>query len=197
MRDCFGASLGKPSFEPAADLNGDGDVDVSDLAILGANFHQTGGDPDTTAPGLLITLNDIPDHMNDLLVVPPDRFQITLLFDSGGHSVVDRSSLAVTSSEDIGPYAAGTDLAPQFTVTPTRAVWEIPAGSDLARTSHYLTASIRDRRRTKPAAATASPSATSPSAPPSAISRRSSSTSIRTAAWDRKSISSRICASTA
>jgi len=141
---CFGGSAGEPFFEPAADLNADGQVDVSDLALFGVNFQKTGGDVDTTPPGLLISLNDIPDVMNDLLVAPPDGFQITLHFDNGGHSVIDQSALVVTSSEDIGPYPAGSDLTALFSVTPTRAVWEISAGSDLARTSHYLTASIRD-----------------------------------------------------
>jgi len=144
MGACFGGAVGEPYFDPAADFTADGRVDVSDLALLGANFGTSGGDPDTTPPGLFLSLNDIPDDMNDLLVVPPERFQITLAFDAGGHSVIDRSSLVVTSSEDVGPYPAGTDLGPFFTVTPTRAVWEVPAGSDLARTSHYLTASIRD-----------------------------------------------------
>ena len=36
---------------------------------------------DTTAPTVFITLNDIPDDMNDVVVVPPESFQITLSFD--------------------------------------------------------------------------------------------------------------------
>jgi hypothetical protein len=99
---------------------------------------------DTTPPGLLITLNDIPDDMNDLLVVPPDGFQITLHLDSQGGSAIDLSSLSVASSRDIGALPAGTELAGLFSLTPTRAVWTVPAGSDLERTSHYLTVSIGD-----------------------------------------------------
>ena len=49
---------------------------------------------------------------------------------------VDESSSA--------PIAAGDDFADQFTVTPTRAVWEVPAGSELARTTHVVFATISD-----------------------------------------------------
>jgi len=99
---------------------------------------------DVTPPRLLVTLNDIPDDENDLLVAPPDRFRITLHFDPDAGSPVDPASLRITASEAIGAFPAGSDLAPHFLVTPTRAVWEVPEGSDLARTSHFLTASIRD-----------------------------------------------------
>lgn len=144
------ASLGSSAvdplspFEPAADLDRNGVVDVRDAALLGAAFGTSGGDVDTSPPNLLVTLNDVPDDMNDLLVAPPDAFQITLQLDGGGGSAIDPTSLSVTSSEDIGPLAAGTELASWFTVTPTRAVWEVPAGADLARTSHFLNVSVRD-----------------------------------------------------
>jgi hypothetical protein len=140
----YGSQWGDPYFDPAGDFDGDGQIGITDLALFGAGFGSSGGDPDTTPPDLLVTLNDIPDDMNDLLVVPPEEFQITLHFDSAGGSTVDPSSLVVTSAEDIGPHLPGEDLAPQFSASPTRAVWEIPAGSDLARTSHSLTVSIRD-----------------------------------------------------
>jgi hypothetical protein len=102
------------------------------------------GGVDDTPPGLLITLNDIPDDENDLLVAPPDRFRITLHFDPDTGSPIDPSSLRISASEPIGELPAGSDLAPHFSVTPARAVWEVPEGSDLARTAHFLTASIRD-----------------------------------------------------
>jgi hypothetical protein len=144
MAQMYGAAEGGSLYDPAADLIRDAVIDYRDLALFGAAFGASGGDPDATAPSLAVSLNDIPDDMNDLLVVPPDGFQITLLFDSGGGSVIDPQSLSVTSSLSIGPYAAGSELAPLFEATPTRAAWQIPAGSDLARTSHYLTVSIRD-----------------------------------------------------
>lgn len=140
----YGAAQGDSNFEPAADLNHDGRVDFHDLALFGTGFGATGGDQDTTPPDLLVTLNDIPDDMNDLLVVPPEGFQITLLLDSAGGSAIDTSSLSLVSDQDIGTYAAGTELRPRFQVTPTRAAWKIPAGSELARTTHYLQASIAD-----------------------------------------------------
>ena len=82
--------------------------------------------------------------MNDLLVVPPEGFQITLLLDSAGGSAIDTASLSLVSDQEIGAHAAGLELGPLFQVDPTRAVWEIPAGSDLARTTHNLLASIAD-----------------------------------------------------
>jgi hypothetical protein len=102
------------------------------------------GDADLTPPALFLTLNDIPDDMNDLLVVPPDGFQITLDIDDQGGGPIDTASLVVTNSRDIGPYPAGTNLAPLFAVSPVRASWEIPAGSDLARATHTLEVSLRD-----------------------------------------------------
>jgi hypothetical protein len=100
--------------------------------------------PDTTPPELHITLDDIPQGESRLLVVPPDRFRIVLGWSDAG-SEVDTASLHVVSSEAIGRIPAGAELAPYFEVTPWGAVWEVPAGSDLARTSHWLHASIRDR----------------------------------------------------
>jgi len=141
LTQCFDSESG---YDPSADLDADGKNTVADLAIFGANFARTGGDVDVTPPSLLVTLNDIPDDMNDLLVVPPDRFEITLLYDAGGHSVVDPASLSVISDHDIGPHPAGSELASYFDVTPTRAAWEVPEGSDLARTSHALSVSLRD-----------------------------------------------------
>jgi len=135
---------GAPGFDAAADLDGDGEVAVGDLALFGVAFGQQGGAVDTTPPDLLVTLNDVPDDMNDLLVVPPEGFVVTILADSAGGSVVDPDSLQVTASEAFGALPSGTDLAPQFTTSPTRLAWEVPAGSDLARTSHYLTVSLRD-----------------------------------------------------
>ncbi len=135
---------GDPGWEPAGDLNGDGRIDPLDLGLFGTGFGSSGGDLDTIPPGLLVTLNDVPDDMNDLVVVPPDGFQITLELDSAGGSVIDTSSLSVTSDQAMGVQPAGSELGSLFTVTPTRAVWEVPAGTDLARTSHYLTVSVRD-----------------------------------------------------
>jgi hypothetical protein len=82
--------------------------------------------------------------MNQLLVVPPEGFQITLTLSSNGGSAIDTGSLVVTSNLDIGPHPAGTDLAGEFDVSASEAVWEIPPGSDMARTTHGFTATIRD-----------------------------------------------------
>ncbi|MCP5059188.1 MAG: hypothetical protein GY937_20985 [bacterium] len=144
LQGLYGAVLGDASYDPAADVNADGKIDHRDLALFGSAFGSTGGDPDTSAPSLLVTLNDIPDDQNDLLVVPPDAFQVTLGFDSAGGSVVDRSTLSVTWSEDVEGYPSGSELAALFSSSPTRGFYEVPAGSDLPRTSHYLTVSIED-----------------------------------------------------
>jgi len=141
----FGTRAAEPGsgYDAAADLNHDGRVDVLDAFLLGAALGRT-GEIDATPPDLRVTLNDIPEVMNASLVVPPDGFQITLHFDSAGGSAVDAASLSVTSDRDIGALPAGTELAPWFTVTPTRAVWTVPRGTDLARNTHTLTARIDD-----------------------------------------------------
>lgn len=139
----YGTEAGDAGFSPAADLNDDSFVDVCDLAIFGQTAGLSGGDVDTTPPTLAVTLNDIPDGMNDVLVVPPDSFEITLSY-SDSESVVDVGSLVVTSDRDLGPYAAGSDLGGEFVATQGRATWIVPAGSELERTTHFLTASISD-----------------------------------------------------
>ena len=103
-----------------------------------------GAAPDTHPPQLSISLNGIPDDEKSLLVVPPDRFRITLGW-RDGEGPVDTSSLEIRSDLPIGDIPAGTDFAKRFAIGPDGATWEIPEGSSLARTSHYLTASIRDR----------------------------------------------------
>jgi hypothetical protein len=144
LRDLFGSQAGDGSYDPAGDLDADGRVDFVDLARFGKNFGASGGTPDTTPPALFVTLNDIPDDMNDLLVTPPDGFQITLQFASAGGSVVDTSSLSVTSDHAIGAYAPGAELAGLFTTSPTRAVFEVPVGTALSKANHVLTVGVRD-----------------------------------------------------
>ena len=140
----YGATPGDPLYDPAADFNADGVIDVTDLALFGGGFGTSGGTVDNAAPDVFVTLNDIPDDMNDLLVVPPDEFDITLAFDSLGGSVIHPASLSVTSDRDFGALTAGTELAPFFSIGQTSASWRVPAGSDLERTSHYLTVSVSD-----------------------------------------------------
>lgn len=140
----YGTSADDGNYDPAADLDANGTVDVRDLARFGAAFGQGGGEVDTTPPTLRVTLNDIPDDMDDLLVVPPDRFQITLHYDSAGGAVVDPDSLVVVNTLAIGAEPGYSNLAPHFAAGATRAVWEVPAGSDLARTTHALIATVRD-----------------------------------------------------
>jgi len=144
LASLYGARQGEDNYEQSADLNGDGRVDVGDLALFGAGFGAGGGALDTIGPGLHLTVNRIPDNMKDLIVVPPDGFQITMSYSSTGGSAIDTGSLVVTSDLDIGPYPAGSDLAGEFSVSASAAVWEIPAGFDLARTTHGITATIRD-----------------------------------------------------
>lgn len=144
LRAAYGSTSADPKFEPAADLNGDGVIDPRDLGLFGGSFGSSGGEVDLTPPSVFLTLNEIPDDMNDLLVMPPEGFQITLLLDSAGGSAIDTSSLSLASDQDVGAYVAGIDLGPLFQVNPTRAAWEVPAGSDLARTTHNLLAGIAD-----------------------------------------------------
>jgi hypothetical protein len=143
LRDLFGAQTGDARYDAAADSDGDGVVDHRDLALFGDAWGSSGA-PDGTPPALFVTLNDIEDDFNDLLVVPPEGFRITLALGSAGGSLLDPTSLSVVASHDIAGIPAGTELAGLFTVTPTAAVWELPPGSDLARTSHELSISVQD-----------------------------------------------------
>jgi len=144
LRACYGSKSGDLEFEPAGDLNGDGAIDHRDLGLFGGGFGTSGGEVDGAPPSVLLTLNDIPDDMDDLLVAPPAGFQITLTLDGAGGSAIDTSSLSLASDQDVGSYTAGTDLGPLFQVHPSRAAWQLPAGSNLARTTHHLLASIAD-----------------------------------------------------
>lgn len=140
----YGSKQGDSRYDPSADLDANGRIDVGDLAIFGAAFGASQGIGDVTPPVAIPSLNDIPDDMNDLLVAPPDGFQITFELKSLGGSLIDTSSLEVTSALDMGPYPAGTDLAPLFDVSPTRAAWEVPPGTDLDRTTHTVWMRVRD-----------------------------------------------------
>ena len=96
------ASAAGSAFEAAGDLDGSGTIDLRDLALFGAAWGASGGYVDEDEPSLFVTLNDLPDDMNDLVVVPPDLFQVTLSLSSAGGSAIDVSSLSVTSDEDLG-----------------------------------------------------------------------------------------------
>jgi hypothetical protein len=100
---------------------------------------------DTTPPGLFVTLDHIPDDQNDLLVVPPGGFRITLAFDVGAGGPVDPSSLVVTASHALDGLAAGANLASRFSVTATGAVWTVPEDPGMAPTTLRLSVRIRDR----------------------------------------------------
>ncbi|MCG8588430.1 MAG: hypothetical protein MJE66_03995 [Proteobacteria bacterium] len=146
LRAVYGARRSEPAspYDPAADLDANDVIDYRDAALYGAAFGSVGGDVDVSPPAVFVTLNDIPDDMNDLLVVPPDGFRITLHLDAAGGSVLDPATLTVTCSQAVGPYPPGAELGSQFSVTPTRAVWEVPTGSDLARTTHEITVWVQD-----------------------------------------------------
>jgi hypothetical protein len=133
-----GGLSGDQGYDPAIDLYAKG------AALLEAGVAN-GGAADTHPPRLRATLEHIPDGMKQLIVVPPERFRITLVFDADGGSPVDPSSLTVRSDRDMGPFPKGANLAPAFDVAQTGAIWEIPDGFDLDRTTHSLTISLRNR----------------------------------------------------
>jgi len=137
----WGGSEGGMNFDPTADLDGDGVIGLRDLALLSAAFGQQ-GEVDKTPPKLFITLNDIPDDMNDLLVVPPGGFQITIHFDSDGGAVVSPESLFMVSYLQLGEVPPLTNAAALFDVSPTRAVLEIHPDPSIAQTTHVLYATI-------------------------------------------------------
>jgi len=116
-------------------------------AVLGAAARPGGGRAasDSAPPGLFLTLDDIPDDQNDLLVVPSGGFRITIAFYAGGGGPVDPSSLVVTASHALDGLAAGANLAPRFGITSRGAVWTVPEDPDMALTTVRLSARIRDR----------------------------------------------------
>ncbi|HSR42500.1 MAG TPA: dockerin type I repeat-containing protein, partial [Longimicrobiales bacterium] len=140
----YGSASGDPDYDSGADLDADGAIDVTDLARFGADFGATGGDVDTTPPTLFVTLNGIPDDMNDLLVVPPTGFRITIAFDGTGGSILDPGSFAITNSEDLSWATAGTSFSGLFQVSQSGAEFEIPASDDFPLANHYLDVSVRD-----------------------------------------------------
>jgi hypothetical protein len=116
-------------------------------ALLGAAALPGGirAARDTTPPGLFITLDHIPDDQNDVLVVPPGGFRITLAFDAGAGSPLDPSSLVVTASHALGGLAAGANLASRFSLTERGAVWTVPEDPGMDLTTVELSVRIRDR----------------------------------------------------
>ncbi len=141
----FGSLAGDLRYDPAADVDGNGAIGASDASFFTGKIGLELGSSDTTPPTLFVTLNDIPDDMNDVLVVPPNGFVITIDMDSGGESLLDLPSLSVTSSQAVGSLAPGAELLPSFDwVSPTRATYTIPDTLSLARTTHELTVSVRD-----------------------------------------------------
>jgi len=100
---------------------------------------------DTRPPELFITLDHIPDDQNDLLVVPPGGFHITLAFDSGKGSPIDQASLVVTANLALDGIAAGANLASRFSVFGWGAVWRVPEDAGVAPTTVRLSVRIRDR----------------------------------------------------
>ncbi len=146
----YGGSAGEANYDPVADLDSDGVIGLRDLALFSAVFGAH-GDVDTSRPSVLVTLNDIPDDMNDILVVPPGGFQITILFDNDG-SVLAPETLEVYSIFDLGQIAAFTNIAPMFEVTPTRAMLEIAPDPSITRTTHAFAARVSDKKGNSSAA---------------------------------------------
>lgn len=107
-------------------------VHVSPVLLLGLLAPQAlaSDDPAPTGPSssaLFVSLNGIPDDQNDLLVVPPGGFHITLGFEPDGDPPIDFSSLRVISERGFGRVPARTNLAGRFELAPDRtvAVWKV------------------------------------------------------------------------
>jgi hypothetical protein len=114
------------------------------LALLAPAAPVLGQEVDRRAPALWVTLEWIPEGYNRLLVVPPGGFRITLSFDAGDGTPIDRSSLSITSDLDMGGIPAGENLSRLFEVTDETAVWRLPADAELPRTSHSIRVRLRD-----------------------------------------------------
>ena len=93
-------------------------------------------------PGLELSVNDIPESMNEHLLLPPGGFHVTLRFAAGVGSAIDPRSLRITSSRAVLGVPAGHDLAPLFDVSSSGARLALPLDAELERGSYTLTASI-------------------------------------------------------
>jgi hypothetical protein len=122
------------------------------LVLLTAAAPVTGEEVDRSAPDLLVTLEWIPRGYKRLLVVPPGGFRITVSFDAGDGTPIDRSSLTITSDLEMAGIPAGQDLSPLFRLTDDTAVWHLPADAELARTSHWIRVRLRDEAGNKASA---------------------------------------------
>ncbi len=140
----YGAQQGDLQYDLAADPNGDDRIDHKDLALFGVAFGATGGEVDSAPPEVFLTLNDIPDSQNDLLVVPPGGFHITVDLDSAGSSLVDIDNVSITSTQDLAGIPAGQELVSRFQLSRSRLFYAVPESETLAPTSHYLTVEVGD-----------------------------------------------------
>jgi hypothetical protein len=94
-------------------------------------------------PTISITLNAVPDHMNDLLVVPPTGFVINVSYQPNDHPI-DLASLVIADEHWSGAYTNISSRS-SFAIEADRAVWVVPSDfPDFPPGTHTLVAIIGD-----------------------------------------------------
>ena len=142
----YGTTASSPTYDGGGDLNSDGGVDYRDLAILSASFGQT---PSPVPPAtLFLTVDAVPDDMNDLLAVPRSGFTINFtLTNPPGAPLIDVNSASLVADQPAGPLPAGANLALLFpSITPTRGSLQIDSVHAFPPRNVFFTLSLQNRR---------------------------------------------------
>jgi hypothetical protein len=122
----YGSSAGSLAYDGGADLNSDQMIDYRDLAVLASGMGQIA---DYVPPGTpFLTVDQVPDDMNNLLVVPTSGFVVNYtIANPPGAPLIDLSTMYILTDRPAGPLPAGTNLAPLFQRGPSLGSWFVDA----------------------------------------------------------------------
>ena len=120
----------------------------------------TGSATDATAPVIdAVVIEDLRSDMDGSttyvnssgtstafdLYLPRDGWQIEVRFSDEGGAGIDTASFSAKASVAVGSNAANAELASNFDVTATRAVWRVPSGTSFATGENVaLSFSVKD-----------------------------------------------------
>lgn len=140
----YGTALGAPKYDQGADLNVDQRIDFRDLAILAANF----GKPPTPVPPatILLTVDRVPDDMNNLLAVPPSGFTVDFMITNPpGAPLISVYDTSLVATEPAGAWLTGANLAFLFETTPSGASWKVDAQRAFPARNVFFTLQVHNR----------------------------------------------------
>lgn len=141
----YGTSAGSPLYDSGADLNGDQRIDFRDLAVLAANI----GNPPTSVPPatVFLTVDRVPDDMNNLLAVPPTGFTVDFtIANPPGAPLIDVYDTSLVADQPAGVWLAGANLAFLFPATPSGGSWNVASGFAFPARNVFFTLRVRNRR---------------------------------------------------